>query len=403
MAEICIQTSNEQSIEPRYISTRNNMTLNSSIGNPLKDFGIPEEFQFILLLLYAITCMVVLLGNSVICYTTYRVRSFRTVTNFFIVCLAVTDVVMTVMCVPFSILSNLFFHYWPFWSFLCPIVGFVQMASVLCRSFMLVAITCDMYHAATKPLNPRLTTSRAKLMVALICALSCLIALPSSIYSTIEYLPYEPGSKGLCIEKWPDDYVRGIYGICIMMLQYFIPLIIMVFTYIHIGIIIWIKRTPGEAHSRRDQRLASSKRKTIKMIIVVVIAYLLSWLPLHVITIVGDLDQSIFNSPYVHMTWLISHWLAFSNSGVNPVIYYWMNSKFRHNVLSCLRVACFCKGKRRKRTVNMDASYVKSGRHETGVTVTSYHCSTPSPCEIKDRRFFCDSGLRDDCVKCDRV
>ncbi|XP_069125753.1 RYamide receptor-like [Argopecten irradians] len=403
MADIYVESSHDQILDRPYELLGNSTTQNSSIAEPVNDYGIPEEFQFILLGLYAITCLIVLFGNSMICYTTYRIRSFRTVTNLFIVSLAITDIVMTIVCVPFTILSNLFFHYWPFWGFLCPVVGFVQMSSVLVRSFMLVAMTCDMYYAAKKPLKPRLSTYKAKLLFVLMCALSCLISLPTSIYSRIEYLPFEPGSQGLCVEKWSDDYIRGIYGVCIMMLQYFIPLIFMVFTYVHIGIIIWIKRTPGEAFNQRDERQASSKRKTIKMIIVVVIAYLLSWLPLHVITVVGDLDQSIFNSQCVHMLWLISHWLAFSNSGVNPVIYYWMNSKFRQNVLYCLRLPC-CRAERHKRpSVSVDTSYVKSFRHEAGVTVTSYNCSTPSPNGLKDKRFFCDSGLRDECSKCDLV
>ncbi|XP_021351920.1 RYamide receptor-like, partial [Mizuhopecten yessoensis] len=337
MSDVFVKITNDQSMESRD-GLNSSSVSNSSGVDSLHDYGIPEGFQFILLVLYAVTCLVVLLGNGVICYTNYTIHSFRTVTNFFIVSLAITDIIMTIVCVPFSILSNLFFHYWPFWSFLCPIVGFVQMSSVLLRSFMLVAMTSDMYHVATRPLKSRLTTSRAKLLVMVICALSCLISLPTSIYSKIEYMPYEPGSQGLCVEKWPDDFVRSIYGVCIMMLQYFIPLIIMAFTYIHIGVIIWIKRTPGEANTRRDERLATSKKKTIKMIIVVVIAYLLSWLPLHMITIIGDLDQSIFDSQCVHMLWLTAHWLAFSNSGVNPVIFYWMNSKFRHHVLFCLRV-----------------------------------------------------------------
>ncbi|OWF56276.1 Neuropeptide Y receptor [Mizuhopecten yessoensis] len=112
-------------------------------------------------------------------------------------------------------------------------------------------------------------------------------------------MPYEPGSKGLCVEIWPHDIIRTIYGICIMLIQYFIPLVIMAVSYIHIGVIIWVKRIPGEANIRRDKRLATSKNKTIKMIIVVVVAYLVLWLPLHVITIVGDVDQSIFDYNYI--------------------------------------------------------------------------------------------------------
>lgn len=236
---------------------------NYSVSEPSNvTYGIPQEFQFILLGMYGVTCIIVIFGNGIVCFTTYKVHSFRTVTNFFIVSLAVTDIIMTVTCVPFTILSNLFFHYWPFGAFMCPVVGFIQLASVLLRSFMLVAMTCDRYHVARKPLKPRLLTKcRAKVLVAIISALSSLIALPTFLYSKITYMPYEPGSRGLCMETWPDDSTRSLYGVCIMMLQYFVPLLIMSVTYIHIGIIIWVKRTPGEANSARDARMALSKKK----------------------------------------------------------------------------------------------------------------------------------------------
>ncbi|OWF41941.1 RYamide receptor-like [Mizuhopecten yessoensis] len=395
-----------------------NKSLNndSSDGDPVNDnYGIPEEFQFILLGMYGVTCLVVLFGNGIICYTNFKIQSFRTVTNFFIVSLAITDIIMTILCVPFSILSNLFFHYWPFWGFLCPIVLFVQTSSVLLRSFMLIAMTCDMYHVATKPLKPRLLTKcRARILVACICAMSGAISIPTFLYADIEYMAYEPGSKGLCMEKWPDDFVRSVYGVCIMMLQYFIPLIIIAVTYIHIGVIIWVKRTPGEAITTRDERLASSKKKTIKMIIVVVIAYLLSWLPLHVITIVGDLDQSIFDADYVHMMWLAAHWLAFSNSGVNPVIFFWMNTKFRHNFIVCIHTKCCCQGKHLKTLTYKDSFAMTSDRksngtrkvstgNDTSFTMTSYQYSTASPREVRGQRFFGENGVKEQSMTHDKV
>ncbi|XP_033747097.1 RYamide receptor-like [Pecten maximus] len=406
----------ETVMEQSYIVNKS-LNTNLSDGNSAgpDNYGIPEVFQFILLGMYAITCIIVLFGNGMICYTNFKIQSFRTVTNFFIVSLAITDIMMTLLCVPFSILSNLFFHYWPFWSFLCPIMMFMQTSSVLLRSFMLIAMTYDMYHVATKPLKPRLLTKcRARILVASICFMSCVISCPTFIYSHIEYMEYEPGSKGLCVEQWPDDFVRSVYGVCIMMLQYFLPLIVIAVTYIHIGVLIWIKRTPGEAITARDERQASSKKKTIKMIVVVVIAYLLSWLPIHVITIVGDLDQSIFDADYVHMMWLSAHWLAFSNSGVNPVIYFWMNSKFRHNLVVCFNMKCCFPGKHQKSLEYKNSfamtSYRKSNGvrsdsavNDTSMTITSYQCRTPSPREDKRHRFFSENGVKQKSLKSDRV
>lgn len=46
-----------------------------------------------------------------------------------------------------------------------------------------------------------------------------------------------------------------------MVLQYVVPLLVLVFTYTRIAIVVWGKQTPGEAENSRDQRMARSKRK----------------------------------------------------------------------------------------------------------------------------------------------
>ena len=47
----------------------------------------------------------------------------------------------------------------------------------------------------------------------------------------------------------------------LMVLQYVVPLLVLVFTYTRIAIVVWGKQTPGEAENLRDQRMARSKRK----------------------------------------------------------------------------------------------------------------------------------------------
>ena len=46
-----------------------------------------------------------------------------------------------------------------------------------------------------------------------------------------------------------------------MILQYFFPLAVLVFTYTRIALAVWGKKAPGEAEDGRDQRLAKAKRK----------------------------------------------------------------------------------------------------------------------------------------------
>ena len=76
--------------------------------------------------------------------------------------------------------------------------------------------------------------------------------------------------------------------------------------------------------------------------IVVVIIYAICWLPLHVITIAGDINRTFYNLPGMNILWTFAHWLAMSNCMYNPFIYCWMNDKFRNGFLKVLK--CFTCG-----------------------------------------------------------
>ncbi|XP_061193702.1 RYamide receptor-like [Saccostrea echinata] len=243
--------------------------------------------------------------------------------------LAASDVLVTVFSVPFTVLSNLVFMYWPFGPFLCPVISLLQLMVNLLRALTLVAMTCDRYFVITKPFSQRLTLKQAKLVIAGIWSFSFLFSLPVAIFSKIVYLPYEPGSKGLCFEVWSNESLRRVYGIVIMLIQYFIPLLLMFLTFSHIAVIVWTKRTPGEANKKRDERRGRSKKRMLQMLIIIVLNYFLSWLPFHVISIVGDAHPSIYDSMSMHVLWALAHLLSISNSATNAGIYYWRNRTYR--------------------------------------------------------------------------
>ncbi|KAK3089388.1 hypothetical protein FSP39_003227 [Pinctada imbricata] len=336
----------------QFFSTlENNGSLYSNTMNVGVPYEIPRAVKWSLLILYVVIIIVALGGNLVVCWTVFTKQRLRTVTNFFIVSLSVSDIIMTILCIPLTLLSNMFFYYWPFGHFLCPFVGYLQLMSVILRAFTLVALTCDRHYVIWRPLKQRLKKLHAKFIILSLWVAAAIIALPTALHSKIIYLPFEPGSKGLCIESWENHNARYAYSVSIMLLQYFVPLFLMLVTYIHIGVIVWIKRPPGEADKNRDMRLQRSKRKTVKMLIAVVIAYAFTWMPLHVITLIGDINPEIYDEMYVHIIWLFAHFLAFINCATNPIIYCWMNSTFRSafvNIfkkIQCVAISNFRKTK----------------------------------------------------------
>lgn len=114
-------------------------------------------FQTTVYVFYISIFVFALFGNGIVCYIVYSSPRMKTVTNYFIVNLAVGDILMSLFCVPFSFFSTLLLQYWPYGSLLCHLVNYSQAISVLVSAYTLVAISIDRYIAILWPLRPRIT------------------------------------------------------------------------------------------------------------------------------------------------------------------------------------------------------------------------------------------------------
>ena len=225
---------------------------------------MPAYAQAIIIIMYSTISVLAVGGNVIVVYIVVAYQRMRTVTNYFIVNLACSDILMAVLCIPFTFIANLLMHYWPFGAVLCPVVSYVQAVVVFLSAFTLVAISLDRYRAIMFPLKPRMTTGQVAAVIAIIWMFSLAVPLPIAIMSKIvrQTDRFNPNIiRDFCEEKWPENRQRYIYSMVLMILQYFLPLFVLMFTYSSIAVVIWVKKMPGEAENNRDQRMAASKRK----------------------------------------------------------------------------------------------------------------------------------------------
>ncbi|XP_076361629.1 RYamide receptor-like [Tachypleus tridentatus] len=299
------------------------------INTTLRDnYSVPEGVQAIMYIMYTAICFAAIGGNGIVCYIVLADQHMRTVTNFFIVNLAVGDLLMAVLCIPFTFVVNLILHRWPFGTTLCIVVTYAQAVSVFISAYTMIAISIDKYIAIIKPLRPRMTKLQAKLLIFLVWMVAIITPLPTAVVSRL--VTTKDSDDYHCTEVWDPPAQRYYYGMALMTLQYFLPLLVLIFTYTRIAIVVWGKRTPGEAEDGRDQRMAASKRKMVKMMIMVVTVFTFCWLPLNTLIVISDQDQTIWSYEHIQYIWFICHWLAMSHASYNPIIYCWMNSKFRN-------------------------------------------------------------------------
>lgn len=74
------------------------------------------------------------------------------------------------------------------------------------------------------------------------------------------------------------------------------------------------------------------------MMMVVVLIFTVCWLPYHIYFIITFYYPNINQETYIQRLFLAIYWLAMSNSMYNPIIYYYMNSRYVFEVYFMLSV-----------------------------------------------------------------
>lgn len=151
-----------------------------------ESFFTSATFQTCVYFMYCIVFVVALVGNGLVCFVVQTSPRMKTVTNYFIVNLAVGDILMTLFCVPFSFVSMLVLRYWPFGGIMCKVVNFSQAVSVLVSAYTLLAISIDRYMAIMRPLKPRMGKTAAKMVVAGVWGGAIATATPIYVVSKLE-------------------------------------------------------------------------------------------------------------------------------------------------------------------------------------------------------------------------
>ncbi|CAB3238990.1 unnamed protein product [Arctia plantaginis] len=185
-----------------------------------------------------------------------------------------------------------------------------------------------------RPLKPRLSKRAAKTVVAAVWGGALATAAPVSVVSQLQRptMWHQYCQADMCLEQWEHSWQSTQYTISLLVLQFALPLCALIATYARIACAVWGGRPPGEAQGDRDTRLQQSKRKMVKMMVIVVTVFTISWLPLNMFIVLWTIhehDESWGMWPGMPYVWFASHWLAMSHSCYNPIIYCYMNGRYR--------------------------------------------------------------------------
>lgn len=301
-----------------------------------------------------------LLGNTLVCVAVIKFRHLRSkVTNSFVISLAVSDLFVAVLVMPWRAVSEVA-GIWLFGDFCDTWVAFDIMSSTA-SILNLCVISLDRYWAISSPFRyeRRMTRRFAFLMIGVAWTVSILIS-----FIPVQLNWHRAHVDNLTTDNLDDcnASLNRTYAISSSLISFYIPVLIMVGTYTRIFRIAQtqIRRISsleraggprvqnqrlhrGSTHDESSLK-TSFKRETkvLKTLSIIVGVFVFCWLPFFVLNCVVPFcdPEKVGEPPCVSdTTFSIFFWFGWANSSLNPVIYAF-NADFRKafsTILGCNR------------------------------------------------------------------
>ncbi|XP_037353425.1 substance-K receptor [Talpa occidentalis] len=275
---------------------------------------------------YLALVLVAVIGNATVIWIILAHQRMRTVTNYFIVNLALADLFMATFNVAFNFVYASH-NIWYFGRAFCHFLNLFPIMSIFVSIYSMTAIAADRYMAIVHPFQPRLSGIGTKAVIAGIWLVALALAFPQCFYSAITV---DRGATK-CLVDWPEDSGGKkllLYHLVLIVLIYLLPLVVMFVAYSVIGFTLWRRGVPGhQAHGANLRHLQA--KKFVKTMVLVVVTFAICWLPYHLYFILGHFQKDIYYCKFIQQVYLAIFWLAMSSTMYNPIIYCCLNHRFR--------------------------------------------------------------------------
>uniref|UniRef100_A0A3B5LCD0 G-protein coupled receptors family 1 profile domain-containing protein n=1 Tax=Xiphophorus couchianus TaxID=32473 RepID=A0A3B5LCD0_9TELE len=299
---------------------------------------------------YLVIFMVGVLGNSLTCAVILRYKVMQTPTNYYLLSLAVSDLLVLLLGMPLELYEMQ--QNYPFLLgeggcyfkiFLFETVCFASILNV-------TALSVERYVAVVHPLKVKHLATRAhvKRVILVLWGLSMLCAMPNASLHGIVVLPPRFGREfprsAICNVVKPAWMYNMI--ILVATLVFFaLPLLIISILYLLIGLQLHREKVRNTAAANGDSlgpnSLSRSHRQRLSVLVVV---FSLCWAPFHVDRLMWSYidpssarHQAIFESVHI-----VSGACFYLSSAVNPVLYNLMSTRFRERFghITCRARGC---------------------------------------------------------------
>lgn len=301
---------------------------------------MPEDpvASILYIILELLIAMFSVLGNVLVCWAVCLNSNLQSITNFFVVSLAVADIAVGVLAIPFAIvISTGFCSNFYGCLFIACFVLVLTQSSI----FSLLAIAIDRYIAIKIPLryNSLVTGQRAQGIIAICWVLSIIIGLTPMM----GWHKLSESANSTC----PPGLMKCLFEEVVVMeyMVYFnffacvlIPLLLMLAIYLCIFMAARHQLKLMEVKAVHGEKSRSTLQKEVqaaKSLAIIVGLFAVCWLPLHIINCFTLFCPQCERPPLwiMYVAIILSH----ANSVINPFIYAYRIREFRQTFRKIIR------------------------------------------------------------------
>ncbi|XP_044524877.1 motilin receptor [Gracilinanus agilis] len=311
-------------------------------------------------------------GNVVTVLLIRRYRDMRTTTNLYLGSMAVSDLLI-LLGLPFDLYRLWRSRPWVFGQLLCRLSLYLGEGCTYASLLHITALSVERYLAICYPLRARVlvTRRRVRALIAALWAVALLSAGPFFFLVGVEQDPAPEGAKSEALDSngtWPAAPVSLPSETTQLMAQdapsrssaaaaaaavlfsrecrpnperlgalrvmlwvttayFFVPMLCLSVLYGLIGRTLWRSGAPlrGPAATGREK----GHRQTVRVLVVVVLAFIVCWLPFHIgriIYINTEDSRTMHVSQYFN---IVALQLFYLSASINPVLYNLISKKYR--------------------------------------------------------------------------
>ncbi|XP_006819649.1 allatostatin-A receptor-like [Saccoglossus kowalevskii] len=214
----------------------------------------------------------------------------------------------------------------------------ILWVSFVASTYTLVAIALERYFAIVHPLQYNRYKGKMSALPVIVCVWLLAFTVQSfNVYNN----SYDPEREN-CRYQWPfDDWYQTFVGVGLFFATYFVPGAILLVAFVRILLALRESERKvvqgAAAHGNATPGRIRTRKKIIKMFIVVCLSFLLCWGPNQFLFLILNIEPDTDVSDVIYNFTRI---LAGLNSCLNPFIYTVWNKSFRNGI-----VVIFCRSK----------------------------------------------------------